>query len=143
MGQGSIGYTTGVFDLFHIGHLNILRRAKLSCDYLIVGVTTDELCFQRKKKKPVIPFAERVDIVQSLRFVDQVVPQDDMDKIAAWERLRFNKMMVGSDWRGTPAWNALEREFKDRDVEIVYFPYTETTSSTLLRQALNALTGGD
>ena len=137
--MATIGYTTGVFDLFHIGHLNVLRRAKQECDYLIVGVTTDELAFARKKKSTIIPFSERMDIVQSIRFVDQVVPQTDMDKFSAWERLRFDKMMVGSDWKGTAEWQELEARFESFGVQIVYFPYTETTSSTLLRHALQKL----
>lgn len=137
-----IGYTTGVFDLFHIGHLNILRRARQECDFLIVGVTTDELCLARKRKAPIIPFAERMDIVQSIRFVDQVVPQTDMDKEEAWRRLHFDRIMVGSDWKGTPKWNALEVSFGKIGVEIIYFDYTENTSSTILRQAINKLNEG-
>lgn len=132
-----IGYTTGVFDLFHIGHLNILRRAKMNCDYLIVGVTTDELCEQRKKKPPIIPFNERIEIVQSIKFVDEVVAQENMDKFGAWENIKFDVMFVGDDWKGTPAWNKLEEEFAKVGVEIVYFPYTKHTSSTKLRKVLN------
>lgn len=134
--MSTIGYTTGVFDLFHIGHLNILRRAKQECDYLIVGVTTDELCLSRKNKAPVIPFSERMDIVQSIRYVDQAVPQVDMDKFDAWRRLHFDIMMVGSDWKGTEQWNALEEEFSKIGVEIRYFDYTETTSSSILRKTI-------
>ncbi|ELF6477699.1 adenylyltransferase/cytidyltransferase family protein [Vibrio cholerae] len=132
----SIGYTTGVFDMFHIGHLNLLRRAKLECDYLIVGVTTDELSMNAKGKKPVIPFLERLEIVQSIKFVDEVVPQEDYDKFKALKRLNFNKMFVGDDWKGTEKWNFLEHQFRSEGVEIVYFPYTKKTSSTLLREKL-------
>ena len=138
-----IGYTTGVFDLFHIGHLNVLRRAKMECDYLIVGVTTDELVQTRKNKSPVIPFMERMEIVRHISFVDDVVPQADMDKMLAWKNLKFNKMMVGSDWKGTAAWNKLEDEFAAVGVEIVYFPYTEHTSSTKLTKVLEIISKGN
>lgn len=134
-----IGYTTGVFDLFHIGHLNVLKRARLECDYLIVGITTDELAASRKGRPPIIPFVERMEIIQHIRFVDEVVPQVDMDKLAAWNRLKFNRMFVGDDWQGTPEWVALERQFAAVGVEIVYFPYTTHTSSSLLRAALDKL----
>jgi len=134
-----IGYTTGVFDLFHIGHLNLLKRAKLECDHLIVGVTTDELSHQRKGKYPIIPFLERMEIVEHIKFVDEVVPQVSMDKIAAWNDLQFNKMFVGDDWKGSDSWNALEREFSKHGVEIVYFPYSRHTSSTKLRAVIDQI----
>ena len=127
-----IGYTTGVFDLFHIGHLNVLRRAKEECDYLIVGVTTDELVQNRKSKTPVIPLKERMEIVRHIIFVDKVVAQSDMDKMKAWQSLRFNKMMVGSDWKDTVTWNKLEKDFASVNVDILYLPYTQKTSSTKL-----------
>ena len=133
-----IGYTTGVFDMFHIGHLNILRKAKEMCDYLIVGVSTDELVKSEKNKLPIIPFEERVEIVKSIKFVDEVVPQIDKDKIGAYLRLRkrFNRMFVGSDWKGTPQWEEYERQFAPFGVEIIYFPYTQGTSSTILREKI-------
>ena len=131
-----IGYTTGVFDLFHIGHLNILRRAKEQCDYLIVGVSTDELCESYKHKAPIIPFEERRAIVEAIRYVDKVVPQYDRDKFAAWQRLHFDRMFVGDDWKGTPLFEELEKQFAEVGVEIVYFPYTKGTSSTTLRDRL-------
>ncbi|MBO4417478.1 MAG: adenylyltransferase/cytidyltransferase family protein [Bacteroidales bacterium] len=133
-----IGYTTGVFDLFHIGHLNLLRKAKEQCDYLIVGVSTDELV-SYKHKQAVIPFEERKQIVGAIKYVDEVVAQENMDKMAAWERLHFNVMFVGDDWKGTPKWNEYERQFKEVGVEIVYFPYTKGTSSTLINQTLEKL----
>ena len=129
-----IGYTTGVYDMFHVGHLNLLRRAKERCDYLIVGVTTDELSLSRKGKLPIVPYLERTEIVQNVRYVDEVVPQAHMDKLEAWNNLRFDVMFVGDDWKGTPAWNALEEQFATVGVEIVYFPYTDHTSSTQLRR---------
>ncbi len=128
-----VGYTTGVFDLFHIGHLNILKKAKESCDYLIVGVTTDELAFEYKKIKPVIPFDERCEIIKAVKYVDKVVPQTSMDKLEAYDKYRFDVMFVGDDWKGTDKWNALEKEFERRKVKIIYFPYTKSTSSTKLR----------
>ncbi|WP_121442770.1 adenylyltransferase/cytidyltransferase family protein [Alkalispirillum mobile] len=135
----TIGYTTGVYDLFHIGHLNLLKRAKLECDYLIVGVTTDELSESRKGKRPIIPFVERMEIVEHIRFVDEVVPQTSMDKMEAWRNLQFHKMFVGDDWKGTEKWNRLERDFDKVGVEIVYFPYTKHTSSTKLRALIDKL----
>lgn len=131
-----IGYTTGVYDLFHVGHLNILKRAKSMCDKLIVGVTTDELAEQRKGKRPVIPFEERVQILESIKYVDAVVPQVTMEKFDAHELYGFNMMFVGDDWKGTAKWNHLESEFEQLGVKIVYFPYTKSTSSTLIRQVL-------
>lgn len=130
-----IGYTTGVFDLFHIGHLNLLKRAKSMCDYLIVGVSTDDLVAY-KNKKPVIPFNERIEIVKAIKYVDKVVPQENMNKMEAWKKYKFNVMFVGDDWRGTEKWNNYEKEFEKIGVKIQYFPYTKGTSSTLINQVL-------
>lgn len=132
-----IGYTTGVYDMFHIGHLNILRRAKEQCDYLVVGVSTDELVQKDKNKTPIIPFAERCAIVEAIKYVDKVVPQFDKNKMVAWEKYHFNKMFVGSDWKGTDAWNRFEEEFKPLGVEIVYLDHTDGISSTILREKIN------
>ena len=132
-----IGYTTGVFDLFHIGHLNILRRAKEQCDYLIVGVSTDELVLHDKKKTPIIPFNERCAIIEAIKYVDKVVPQVDKNKLGAWEIYKFDKMFVGSDWKGTDIWNKFEEQFADIGVEIVYLSHTDGISSTILREKLN------
>lgn len=137
-----IGYTTGVFDMFHIGHLNILRRAKEQCDYLIVGVSTDELVQKDKNKTPIIPFANRCAIVEAIRYVDKVVPQEDKNKFGAWEKYQFNRMFVGSDWKGTPQWNNYEEQFGKVGVEIVYFPHTDGISSTLLRELIKPSGGG-
>jgi len=134
-----IGYTTGVFDLFHIGHLNVLKRASLECDYLIVGVTSDELSIAAKHKKPVIPFSERMEIVEAIKFVDEVVPQVNYDKIEAWNNLKFDRMFVGDDWKGTDKWNQIEKEFAEFGVEILYFSYTSHTSSTKLREVLDKM----
>ncbi len=134
-----IGYTTGVYDLFHIGHLNLLKEAKRNCDQLVVGVTTDELCLSVKNKTPFIDFEERVQILESLRCVDRVVPQDTMDKMEAWKIHQFNRMFVGDDWKGSKAWNKIEEDFKDVEVEVCYFAYTQKTSSSALRKALEKI----
>lgn len=131
-----IGYTTGVFDLFHIGHLNLLRNARSLCDRLIVGVTTDELLLAEKHKHAVIPHHERMEIVRSIQYVDAVVAQDDLDKMANWEKLGFDIMFVGDDWFDTPRWRKLEAAFERVGVKIVYFPYTQGTSSTLINGVL-------
>lgn len=133
-----VGYTTGVYDLFHIGHLNLLKNAKGLCDKLIVGVTTDELV-SYKNKKAVIPFEERMEIVRNIKHVDAVVPQENMDKLEAWKRLKFDVMFVGDDWYNSPKWEELEAQFKERGVEIIYFPYTKGTSSTLINEVLENL----
>ena len=130
------GFTAGAFDMFHIGHLNILRRAKEQCDYLIVGVSTDELVQHDKHKTPIIPLAERMKIVEAIRYVDKVVPQLDKNKMAAWDKFHFNKMFVGSDWKGTDAWNHFEEQFAPLGVEIVYLDHTDGISSTILREKL-------
>lgn len=131
-----IGYTTGVFDLFHVGHVNMLRNAHAMCDRLIVGVTTDELLLTYKKKHSVFPFEERCEIVRNSRHADVVVAQEQMDKFAAWKKLHFDIMFVGDDWHETPKWKQLEQQFQDVGVRIVYFPYTKGTSSTLINEIL-------
>ena len=134
-----VGYTTGVFDMFHIGHLNILRRAKEQCEYLIVGVSTDELVKEYKNKTPIIAFEERAEIVQSIDCVDRVIAQENRDKYEAWRELKFDVMFVGDDWKGKPLFMKVEEEFKKVGVDVVYFPYTKDTSSTILREKLNVL----
>ena len=134
-----IGYTTGVYDLFHIGHLNILKRAKENCDHLIVGVSTDELVETYKHKKPIIPFKERMEIVKAIRYVDEVVPQITMDKFSAWEKLKFDRLFHGNDWKGTKMYNEIEEKLKKVGVEMIFFPYTNGTSSTLLNEVLHQI----
>lgn len=134
-----IGYTTGVYDLFHIGHLNILRNAKAQCNYLIVGVSTDELVEQYKHKKPIIPYEERVKIVEAIKYVDEVVPQTSMDKYAAWEKLKYNALFHGDDWKNSDMYNKYMEEFKGTGVELVFLPHTEGTSSTLLTEVLHSV----
>lgn len=134
----NIGYTTGVFDLFHVGHVNLLRNAKSMCDKLIVGVTVDELVAY-KNKKAVIPFEERIEIVRSNKYVDLAVPQTTMDKLDALNRYSFNIMFVGDDWYKTEKWKEFEKQFASRSVRIIYFPYTKSTSSTLINKTLLSL----
>lgn len=136
MKKYKVGYTTGVFDLFHIGHLNILKKAKEQCECLIVGVSTDELVQNYKNKLPVIPFEERIEIVKSIKYVDKVVAQENRDKYSAWENLQFDVMFVGDDWKGNKLFEELEHQFKSVGVDIVYFPYTQGTSSTILRKKI-------
>jgi len=139
MDKKIIGYTAGVFDLFHIGHLNILKRAKENCDFLIVAVSTDELVQQYKNKTPVICYEERAEIVKAIKYVDMVVPQENRDKLAALEKYKFDKMFVGDDWKGSELFLSLEPEFEKRGAEIVYFPYTTGTSSTFLKETLSKI----
>ena len=138
-----IGYAAGGFDLFHIGHLNVLKHAKSACDYLIAGVVSDEMLELTKGVSPAIPLAERLEIVRSIRFVDDAVAEVLPDKMDTWRELKFDVFFKGDDWRGTEKGLRLEREFAAVGVEVVYFPYTVTTSSTLLRRALAALNGGE
>ena len=133
-----IGYTTGVFDLFHIGHLNILRRAKEQCEYLIVGVTTDALCLAGKGKTPIVCEKDRVEIVQAIRYVDHVVLQETMDKVQAVKQLGCDVVFVGSDWQGTEAWNRYEKEFAEVGCSVVYLEHTDGISSSILQERLNA-----
>ena len=131
-----IGYTAGVYDLFHIGHLNLLKNAKGMCDKLIVGVTTDELV-SYKHKRAMIPFEDRIEIVRSIKYVDAVVPQEDMDKLTMCKKLKANVMFVGDDWYDTEKWQQFEEEFKEAGIQIVYFPYTKGISSTQIAKALD------
>lgn len=133
-----IGYATGVFDLFHVGHVNILRNAKSMCDRLIVGVTVDELV-SYKNKKSVIPFEERIEIVRACKYVDLAVPQMTMDKLDALDRYKFDIMFVGDDWYKTDKWEEFDQDFMSRGVRIMYFPYTNSTSSTLINETLKKL----
>lgn len=132
-----LGYTTGVFDMFHIGHLNILNNAKSQCERLIVGVSTDELVQMYKGKVPVIPFEQRIEIVKAIKYVDEVVPQTTMDKFAAWEALRFDALFHGSDWKNSDMYNEIIRKFDSVGVDVVFLPHTDGISSTMLSEKLN------
>ena len=127
-----IGYTTGVFDMFHIGHLNILKRAKEQCDYLIVGVSTDEVVQSYKHKTPIVPFKDRCAIVSAIKYVDEVVPQTSMDKFAAWQKLHFNALFHGDDWKGSPMYEKAQAAFEKVGVDVVFLPHTSGVSSTFL-----------
>ena len=134
----TIGYTTGVYDLFHIGHLNLLKNAKGMCDKLIVGVTVDELVAY-KGKQSMIPFEDRIEIVRSCKYVDAAVPQYDMNKLEACKKLGASFLFVGDDWYGTEKWQNYEKEFEEAGIKIIYFPYTKGVSSTKINEALNAV----
>jgi glycerol-3-phosphate cytidylyltransferase len=137
-----IGYAAGAFDLFHVGHLNILKHAKSQCDYLIAGVVSDEMLQLTKGITPVIPLAERLEIVSHIRYVDEARAEVLPNKLDTWRDVGFNVFFKGDDWRGTEQGMRLEREFAAVGVEVVYFPYTMHTSSTQLRRALDAMTAG-
>lgn len=137
-----IGYTTGVFDLFHIGHLNILRRSKEQCEYLIVGVSTDDLVLEYKNKKPVIPFEERKQIIESIKYVDMVIPQETLDKVGAYLRLKFSVLFQRDDWKKSPMYNETIKQFKEMGIDLMCFPYMKETLSTELKQALKLIIKG-
>jgi glycerol-3-phosphate cytidylyltransferase len=136
MKKYKLGYTTGVYDMFHIGHLNILKRAKEQCDFLIVGVSTDELVKSYKHKIPIIPFEDRKKIVKAICYVDKVVTQENRNKLEAWEKMGFDVMFVGDDWKGSELFNQLEKELQSRGVDLVYLSHTKGISSTMLRELL-------
>lgn len=138
----TIGYTTGVFDLFHIGHLTLLKNAKALCDKLIVGVTVDDLVTY-KGKRPMIPFADRIEIVRNIKCVDAAIPQYDMDKLTMCKKLGATILFVGDDWYGTEKWKQYEKDFTDAGIRIVYFPYTHGVSSTKITEALTAVRDKD
>lgn len=133
-----IGYTTGVYDLFHVGHLNLLKNAKGMCDKLVVGVTVDELV-KYKGKNALIPFEDRIEIIRSCKYVDAAVPQYDMDKLTACRKLGASILFVGDDWYGTEKWQNYEKQFEEYGIRIVYFPYTQGVSSTQIRKLLETV----
>lgn len=134
MKKYKVGYTTGVFDMFHIGHLNILKRAKEQCEYLIVGVSTDELVQTYKNKKPIIPLDQRMAIVSAIKYVDEVVPQTSMNKMEAYEQLHFDAVFHGDDWKGSNMYNEIVRKFSEVGVDMVFLPHTDGISSTIIRE---------
>lgn len=131
-----VGYTTGVFDMFHIGHLNILKHAKEQCEYLIVGVSTDEVVENYKHKVPVIPFDERIAIVEAIKYVDKVVPQTSMDKMEAYKKLKFDVLFHGSDWKGSKMYEKIVADFEKVGVDVLFLPHTDGISSTLIREKI-------
>ena len=136
---GRIGYAGGAFDLFHVGHLNVLKHARSSCDHLVAGVVSDEVLFATRGRHPVVPLSERAEIVRHIRFVDEVHIETAIDKVETWREVGFDVYFKGDDWKGTPRGLALERAFAEVGVDVVYFPYTVTTSSTGLRRSLALL----
>lgn len=131
-----VGYSSGVFDMFHVGHLNLLRRARNYCHHLVVGVASDEYVDNLKGRPPVVPCDERIDIISALGIVDEVVIDRSQDKLAIWQQRPFDVIFKGNDWQGTPKGYRLERSMSDVGVEVVYFPYTRHTSSSMLRSFL-------
>ncbi|PFG37514.1 glycerol-3-phosphate cytidylyltransferase [Flavimobilis soli] len=138
-GTGVVGYAPGAWDLFHVGHLNVLRHAAANCDYLIAGVVDDDMLEQAKGRRPVVPVHERAEIVSHIGYVDEVFIETQPDKLETWRRCQFDVFFKGDDWRGTPKGDELEQRFADVGVQVVYFPYTVHTSSTKLRRALTLL----
>ena len=134
-----VGYVSGVWDMFHIGHLNLIRRAKSQCDYLIVGVNTDERVIEQKHKSPVFSYKERAAIVAACRYVDKVIPQNDSDRLATWKKYHFNKLFAGSDWKDTPRWNKYAEQLEPLGVKIIFFPRTKGISSTELKSVIEKL----
>lgn len=137
MKKYKIGYTTGVFDMFHLGHLNIIKRSKELCDNLIVGVSIDELVYSYKGKHPIIPFKERFEIVEAIKYVDKVIPQESMDKLIAWETIRFDVLFHGDDWKNSKLYKDYKRKFNPIGVELVFFPCTKGTTSSKLQKYLD------
>lgn len=138
MKKYKIGYTSGVFDMFHVGHLNILKKAKEQCEYLIVGVTTDALSLQRKNKTPIICEADRVSIVEAIRYVDKVILQENMDKLSVVKKYHVEAVFVGSDWKGSSAWNQYEIDFAKEGCRVEYLNHTDGISSSILRDRMTA-----
>lgn len=142
MADRVVGYAPGVWDLFHVGHLNLLRNAKASCDRLIAGVVSDEMAQRVKGVVPAVPLGERLEIVRAIRYVDEAVVEDVPHKLEMWERLRFDVIVKGDDWKGTDRGDKLEADFAGVGVRVVYVPYTQETSSTILRQVIHKAIGG-
>lgn len=136
MSRGRVGYAPGVYDMFHVGHLNVLRSSRQFCDYLIAGVVSDDLAQRTKGNRPVVPLDERLEIVNAIEYVDEAVAEDVPHKLEMWERLRFDVIIKGDDWKGTDRGDKLESDFAEVGVEVAYLPYTKRTSSTMLRRLL-------
>jgi len=131
-----VGYTAGVFDLFHVGHLNVIKQAKRRCDYLIVAVSTDELVQKYKNKTPIIKYADRAAIVAAIKYVNRVVPQESRDKIAAFDKYHFDAMFVGDDWKGSEIFGQADAHFRKYGSRVVYLKHTDGISSTMLREQM-------
>lgn len=131
-----VGYTQGTFDMFHIGHLNLLKNAKKQCDYLVVGVNSDELVKAYKNKDVIVPLQERMAIVEAIRYVDEVIRTDTLDKVDAWQRVKYQKLFIGDDWKGNDRWKKTEEAIAPFGAVVEYLPYTQETCSTVLREKL-------
>lgn len=131
-----VGYTQGTYDMFHIGHLNLIKNAKRHCDYLIVGVNADDLVEQYKEKRPIVPLNERVEIVRAIKYVDEVVVTTTLDKKEMWDKLRFDEIYIGDDWKGNERWEQTGKDMEKLGAKLVFLPYTKDTSSTMLREKL-------
>lgn len=131
-----IGYTQGTFDMFHVGHLNLLKNARKQCDYLVVGVNSDELVKMYKNKDVIVPLDERIEIVKAIRYVDEVIRTDTLDKVDAWNRVKYQKLFIGDDWKGNDRWKKTEEEIAAFGAIVEYLPYTKETCSTVLREKL-------
>ncbi len=136
MGKYKKGYTAGVFDVFHIGHLNLLKNAKAMCEYLIVGVNSDELVQSYKDKTPIQPLCDRMEIVDSIRYVDKVIANHTLDKLTAWEKLGFDVIFIGDDWKGNERWKKTEEELNQVGVDVVYLPHTSGISSSIIKEII-------
>ena len=128
-----VGYTCGVYDLLHAGHINLLKNSKSMCDLLIVGLSTDE-CVKYKHKNTIINYEDRKKILESIKYVDCVIPQENTDKLLAWHKIKYDLLFVGDDWYNTPKWNTFEKNLKEYNVKIIYFPYTTSCSTTLIKK---------
>lgn len=136
MKKYKVGYTVGTYDLFHVGHLNLFREAKKYCDYLIVGVHSDEWVLHCKNRPTIISYEDRADIVGAVRYVDQVIKNEGLSKMEAWEKYKFDVAFIGDDWKGTPTWNKIEKELNEVGVDVIYIPYTSKISTTKIRGML-------
>ena len=139
MSKKTVGFTTGVYDMFHVGHLHLLKKAKRHCDYLIVGVSTDELVMQYKRKLPIIPLSDRLEIIESIGVVDECVVINHRDKIRQYHEIQYDLLFVGDDWKGTEIFCELERELKKNEAGIIYFNYTSRVSSTMFAEILQRI----
>jgi len=131
-----IGYTQGTFDMFHIGHLNLIKNAKRHCDYLVVGVNSDDLVESYKNKRPIIPLDERVEIMRAIKYVDEVIVTNTLDKKEIWEKVRFNEIYIGDDWKGNKRWSDTEKELAKYGVDVVYLPHTDGISTTIINEKI-------
>ncbi len=134
MNKFKIGYTQGVYDMFHIGHLNLINHAKEQCDYLIVGVNTDALVWEYKHKHPVVNEQNRMEIVRNIKAVDQCLLVNTLDKTVIWQELHFDCIFIGDDWKGNARWEETEKALAEYGADVMYLPYTQGVSSTFLRK---------